>query len=199
MAGKRKRDDIHLTPDVTYITNPDVAHEESDVAVGPIAKFVVGLAVFLTVTVVLMWLLFNFLERRAVQSERRPSPLARTGSESLPPAPRLQSAPGFVLDERDDPEGVLKPVQHNLELREPQAEYKALRRVWEHELTQYGWADQATGAVRIPIEEAMRRYAQQQAQKQPPPPQQQQPPAQQGQQTTATPSESGHAPGQRNH
>jgi hypothetical protein len=198
-GGKRKYDDIHMTPDVSYIRNPDVAHEESDVAVGPIAKFVVGLAVFLAVTVALMWLLFNFLERRAVQSERRPSPLARTGQESLPPAPRLQSAPGFVLDERDDPEGVLKPVRRNLELREPQAEYKELLKVWEHELAEYGWADQATGAVRIPIKEAMSRYAQQQAGKQTPPSQQQQqPPAQQGQQT-ATPASSGHAPEQRNH
>ena len=33
----QKRDSIHETPDVSYITNPDVAHEESDVAVAPAA------------------------------------------------------------------------------------------------------------------------------------------------------------------
>lgn len=201
MAGGRKKyDDIHMTPDVSYIRNPDVAHEESDVAVGPIAKFVVGLAVFLVVVCLLMLLLFTFFERRAVQSERRPSPLARSREEALPPGPRLQSAPGFGLDPRDDAEGVLAPQQRNLELREPQAEYHALRDVWDHELKEYGWADRATGAVRIPIDEAMRRYAAAQAQKQQgaqPSASTQQAQPQQGQQIPS-PSSSGRAPEQRN-
>src|ERR1044072_8279476 len=48
--GKRRRDSIHETPDVSYITNPDVAHEESDVAVRPLLWFVGGLPAFTLLT-----------------------------------------------------------------------------------------------------------------------------------------------------
>ncbi len=140
MAGgkRRKYDDIHMTPDVSYIRNPDVAHEESDVAVGPIAKFVVGLFIFGVVVCALMWLLYNFYEKRAVKSERRPSPLARRDAETLPPPPRLQGAPGFVLEERDDRGNVLTPKEQDFQLRHPQAEYEAIQKIWERELNTYG-------------------------------------------------------------
>ena len=165
-GGKRKKyDDIHMTPDVSYITNPDVAHEESDVAVGPIAKFVLGLFIFSVVTCALMYLLFYFFERRAVRSERRASPLARRDQNLLRDEPRLQVAPGFVLRPEDDPEGVLSPRERDFQLREPQAEYRAVRRIWDHELNSYGWEDQAAGTARVPIDRAIGLYLQKQRQK----------------------------------
>lgn len=168
-GGKKKRyDDIHMTPDVSYISNPDVTHEESDVAVGPIAKFVVALFIFSVVICALMWLLYNFYERRAEQSERRPSPLARRGEESLPPPPRLQGAPGFVLEEQGTRANVLTPEQRDFQLKHPQAEYEAVLKIWEHELKTYGLEEQNPGHARVPIERAMDMYLQSQQQQQPP-------------------------------
>ncbi|HEX5708846.1 MAG TPA: hypothetical protein VFX96_16220 [Pyrinomonadaceae bacterium] len=155
-GGKRGRyDDIHMTPDVSYIRNTDVAHEESDVAVGPIAKFVVALFIFGVVICIAMLLLFNFFERRAQQSERRPSPLARRGAETLPPEPRLQAAPGFGVEVPGGP-------RRDLQLKEPQAELNVVRENWETELRSYGWADQSAGTVRIPIERAKEMYLERQ-------------------------------------
>jgi hypothetical protein len=176
-SGKRRKyDDIHMTPDVSYIKNLDVAHEESDVSVGPIAWFVLGLSIFSVIVCALMLLLFIFFERRAVESERRPSPLARRGEAALPPNPRLQASKGFVLDDSQDPSDVLTPQQQDFQLREPQAEYRALLKIWEQDLHGYGWMNQAEGTARVPIERAMQLYAEQQRQKRQPqgqPPQQQ--------------------------
>ena len=186
-AGKRRKyDDIHMTPDVSYITNPDVAHEESDVSVGPIAKFVLGLFIFSVVICVLMYVMFLFFERRAAQSERRPSPLARRGEAALPPHPRLQASKGFVLDDSQDPADVLTPKEQDFQLREPQAEYRALLKVWEQDMNGYGWMNQAEGTARVPIERAMQLYAEQQRQKRQ---QQGQPPPQPGAPTPSAPAE----------
>lgn len=150
--GKRRRDDIHETPDVSFITNPDVEHEHTDVSVGPIAKFVVGLFIFGVAVSLLMLVLFKYFDTREKTAEPPASPLARVGKERLPPEPRLQSARGF------EAEGV------NLELKEPQAEMKIVREKWERELRE-GWRDQTTGAQGIPIAEAMRLYVQREQQK----------------------------------
>ncbi len=145
------------TPDVSHVTNPNVSHETSDVLVGPIAKFVVGLFIFGVVVCVLMMLLFNLFERRR-QGEPDPPPLARTGDERLPPEPRLQAAPGFGVE--------VGPGQRvDLKLKEPQAEMKVVRQIWQEQLTTYGWADQNTGAVRIPIEEAKKLMVRKQGEK----------------------------------
>src|SRR3954471_14887352 len=95
--GKRRRDSIHETPDVSYITNPDVAHEESDVAVRPLLWFVGGLTFFTIVVCLAMLLMFMYFQGREVSQELKPSPLARRGEERLPPEPRLQLAPGWQV------------------------------------------------------------------------------------------------------
>jgi hypothetical protein len=58
---------------------------------------------------------------------------APRGPTEMPPAPRLQTTPA-------------------LDLAEHRAEEERL-------LSSWGWADRARGAVRMPIEEAMRRVA----------------------------------------
>src|SRR5215211_8115888 len=109
MAGrKRKKDDIHETPDVTHIQNPDVSHEASDVNVGSIAKFVIGLFVLTVVTFILMKLLFKVLEDRAAKLDPPARPMALTEQERLPPEPRLQAAPGFGVDVGDGKRAVLQ-------------------------------------------------------------------------------------------
>jgi len=67
--GKRRRDSIHETPDVSYITNPDVAHEESDVAVRPLLWFVGGLTFFTIIVCVAMLLLFSYFLAREKSQE----------------------------------------------------------------------------------------------------------------------------------
>ena len=89
---KKRKDDIHETPDVTHIQNPDVSHEASDVHVGSIVKFVIGLFVLTVITFVLMKLLYN------VWRIARPKPTRRRArwpcrKERIPPEPRLQALP----------------------------------------------------------------------------------------------------------
>jgi len=167
MARFGKKDDIHITPDVSYIQNPDVAHEGSDVNVPAILKFVAGLVIFGIVVHVLMWAMFKFLEGRQAKLEREnpPAPMALTGQQQLPPEPRLQDSQGWSVQVdaskrrefeeqgyRVDPSGRV-----NLELEEPQAERKILTKVWDEEL-QNGKVDPGTGArVSIPIAQAMQQ------------------------------------------
>lgn len=162
--GKRRRDSIHETPDVSYITNPDVAHEHSDVSVGPLLQFVVGLVVFTAAVALAMYLMFVFLQRREQAAELRPSPLARQGQDRLPPEPRLQLAPGFEVRTED---GRRVPLTYDIEGRterspQPQSEYWTVREEWRRKLNGYGWVDQNAGTVRVPVEDAMRRYAERQ-------------------------------------
>ncbi|HEX8843643.1 MAG TPA: hypothetical protein VF791_03315 [Pyrinomonadaceae bacterium] len=143
-------DDIHLTPDVTYIQNPDVSHEASDVNVRSILIFTGGLLVFGIIVHILMWLMFNYMEDRANKSAPPPRPMAMTEKERLEklPGPRLQGAPGFGVN-------LGQGRQTNLELKEPQAEFKEIRRIWKEVLE--GRADPRDGKISMPIEEAMRK------------------------------------------
>jgi hypothetical protein len=154
--GGKPRDDIHLTPDVSYITNPDVAHEHTDVSVKPIAWFVVALFIFGVVVSVLMWALFGYFDKRERAIEPPASPLARRGEERLPPEPRLQLAPGFEVKTDDGKKIDLSVTGAQADLKVPQAEYWLVRQEWERQLKGYGWADESAGQVRIPIEEAMK-------------------------------------------
>ncbi|HYE14627.1 MAG TPA: hypothetical protein VD968_09325 [Pyrinomonadaceae bacterium] len=184
-GGKRKRDSIHETPDVSYITNPDVAHEHTDVPVSPLLKFVAGLTIFTLVICGAMWLMFKYLQGREEAEELTPSPLARQREERLPPEPRLQLAPGFKAKTSDGREVDLAyDIQGPTERApQPQSEYWVVLADWQHQLHTYGWADEQAGTVRIPVDEAIKRYAAQQQSKQ----QQQQPG---GAQQQAVPGES---------
>ncbi|MBV9958880.1 MAG: hypothetical protein JO360_10680 [Acidobacteria bacterium] len=151
---KKRRDDIHETPDVTYIHNPEVAHEVSDVNIKAILQFTAGLLVFAVTVHILMWLMLRTFEAREVRREEKapPSPMALTPKERLPPEPRLQAAPGFGDD-------LALEGGRNLELQAPQAEYRVLRQRWEQVLRN-GQKDEKTGAVTaLPIEQAIKQVA----------------------------------------
>src|SRR5687767_7642055 len=139
------------TPDVSHVRNPDVTHEMSDVNVPGILKFVVGLVVMTFAVYVLMWLLFSFLNAQEVRKEGEapPGPMAMTEQESLPPEPRLQASKGFGV-KLENGEWV------NLEIREPQAEYRVLKEQWDHDLKE-GPKDQFGNSMGIPIEQAMQK------------------------------------------
>jgi hypothetical protein len=173
--GKRRRDSIHETPDVSYITNPDVAHEESDVAVRPLLWFVGGLTFFTVVVCLAMLLLFKFFQGREESQELAASPLARQGEERLPPEPRLQLAPGWAV-EADGKRQDLSYGTHSEHVPQPWSEWILVNEQWQRELKDYGWADQQAGTARIPVERAIDLYLERRA-KQPPPPQPGAPPA----------------------
>jgi hypothetical protein len=72
-----------------------------------------------------------------------------TEKERLPPEPRLQAAPGFGVNLGEGKERI------NLQLREPQAEYNEMRKIWDQALA--GKPDPRTGRVSMPIEDAMKK------------------------------------------
>ncbi|HYJ45780.1 MAG TPA: hypothetical protein VEV81_04130, partial [Pyrinomonadaceae bacterium] len=147
-------DDIHMTPDASYIQNPDVSHEASDVNVRSILIFGGGLLVFGIIVHVLMSLMFSYMETRASQDDAAHArgPMAFTEKERLPPEPRLQAAPGFGINLGEGKQPI------NLQLREPQAEYNELHRLWLGILN--GQPDPRTGKASMPIEQAMQRVVQ---------------------------------------
>jgi hypothetical protein len=188
---------------VSYITNPDVAHEESDVAVRPLLWFVGGLTFFTIVVCGAMLLMFTYFLNREKSQELEASPLARQGEERLPPEPRLQLAPGWNVKTDDGQKHDLS-YQANVEhVPQPWSEYLLVTDEWRREMEDYGWANQQAGTVRVPVEQAMRVYLQrrqarqQQQGAQPPTPNAgagaQQPPKE----TTPSDSSSGQQPEQK--
>ena len=196
--GKRRRDSIHETPDVSYITNPDVAHEESDVAVRPLLWFVGGLTFFTIIVCLAMLLMFKFFQGREESLELDPSPLARQGAERLPPEPRLQLAPGWEVEREGKRQDLSYSTDNAGYVPKPGSEWVQVNEEWQRELKEYGWADQQAGTARIPVERAIDLYLERRA-GQPPPPQGAQPsaapsPAPGG--PTPAASSSGQQPGQ---
>lgn len=151
------------TPDVSHIKNIDVTHEASDVSVSALLKFVLALTVMTAVVAVLMLGLFKFFQKQEDKKEPQPGPMAMTKDERLPPEPRLQSAKGFQI-KLENGQVV------NLELREPEAEYRVLREQWErdlnckhedvrlrHDSEQQASVTSMSSPTCIPIDEAMQR------------------------------------------
>jgi hypothetical protein len=110
--------------------NVDVVHEESDVNVGAIIRYGIGLVVVAAVVHLLLWWLLGTYERQNERTQTQVYPLAAGQQERLPPFPRFQQNP-------------------QQELQELRAKQKAL-------LEGYGWVNKEAGVARIPIEDAMK-------------------------------------------
>lgn len=129
--------------------NLDQPYEQNVIGVKGIIYFGIGLFLLIVITFVLMWIFqYKVLQPQAeAEDNANENPLALSKEERLPPEPRLQAAPGFKVT---DPNG----NAINLELREPQAEYWELKKIWDKELKE-GRKDTVTGTViSLPIEEA---------------------------------------------
>ncbi len=133
------------------VKNLNKTYEENDIKLRGIIGFGTFLLALIVITFVLMWILeFKILEPQFVE---KVSPMAMKPSEKLPPEPRLQSAPGFGVD---GPNGRI-----NLELREPQAEYREQLKMW-NELEAKGQKDEKSGTVVImPMSEAKAKLIEQ--------------------------------------
>jgi hypothetical protein len=148
------------TPDVSYIKNVDVTHEASDVQVGSIAKFVVGLLVLTIATHVALWGLFLAFERGEArkENEKPRSPMALTDKERLPPEPRLQGAPGFAeeLGKKSETVKADEPSKHSDasgKPKDPLWEIRVLREHW-NDVLENGPLDQEGKRYGLPIEKA---------------------------------------------
>ena len=126
------------------------AYEKDRIELRGIAFFMLGLVLLIGVTFGLMALLQRVMESQAATEKDAQSPMMLSREENLPPEPRLQAAPGFKV-EREDGKVV------NLELREPQSEYRELMKSWK-EVWSNGRKDPKTGTViTLSNEEAKKR------------------------------------------
>src|SRR5438445_13801228 len=114
-------------------TNPAAraGHETSDVSIGGIVKFGIGLAAATIAIHLAVWGYFRLLEARDRRLDRAKavSPMVSASLRRTPPEPRLEPdplAPRLPMPAREDAV-----------------------------LTTYGWVDRNTGVARIPIERAM--------------------------------------------
>jgi len=146
--SNHKTGHVTETPDVSYIKNVDVTHEASDVYIGGIARFVVGLTVLTIAVFILMWVLFRMFETRT--KEPPPSPMAFSDQERLPPEPRLQGAPGFAEELEKQSKPAEKPAADHV--REPGGPKDPL---WEIQILRAHWQDVLEGG---PIDQNGRRY-----------------------------------------
>jgi hypothetical protein len=107
----------------------DSGHETSDVSIGGIVKFGIGLAVATVVTYLAVWGVFRLLQARERKEDRPVPPMVAASLHRTPREPRLEPVP-------------LAP-RRQLIAREDAV------------LTTYRWVDRGTGLVRIPIDRAM--------------------------------------------
>jgi len=112
------------------LEHKEVHREESDVDLGGIVRFAIGLIAAAVVIHVVVWFFYVSMRRESARPAPAEFPLAATAMRRLPPEPRLQTDP------RDD--------------------LASLVRSQQQALSSYGWVDRNTGVVRIPIEQAMK-------------------------------------------
>jgi hypothetical protein len=115
-------------------TPPDAEYEHTDIEPSIATKFAAWLGVAMLLSAGLVYGTFWLFEGRAVTANQASQqfPLA-VGQLKEPQGPRLQTQP-------------FKDVYR-------------LRRAEDERLTTYGWVDQGTGVVRIPVDEALRIVA----------------------------------------
>jgi len=123
----------HAAPAPLPVIPPGtIAYEKTDVDTRSIVRVAIFLAVVIAGAAGIAFGVFRLLGERAERNDPPAPPLSRPAEGRLAPEPRLQTAPAADL-------AVLQ-----------EAERRAL--------TGYGWADEAAGVARIPIEEAMALY-----------------------------------------
>ena len=111
----------------------ELHHEVRDVHARPIAVIGVGLFALVLVSIGLMWGLFEVLEKHEEAVDSKPTGIMAERPKE-PPQPRLETSPVPVL-------------------KQVLANENAL-------LSSYGWINEKTGTVRIPVQRAMELLAQ---------------------------------------
>ena len=110
--------------------NVEVVHEESDVNVGAILRFGLGLLLIAAFIHVFLWWLQGTYSRQNQRAQTQIYPLAAGQQDRLPPSPRFQENPQQEMQDLRAKQGAL--------------------------LEGYGWVNKEDGVARIPIEDAMK-------------------------------------------
>lgn len=87
------------------------------------------LAVVCALGMGITWVMQGFYQGKAEEATPPPSPVAEANVRHLPPGPLLQA----------DPEGELEELRHEMAVR----------------LSSFGWVDETSGLVHIPIDQAI--------------------------------------------
>ncbi len=130
-------------------------YEANEIGLKGILGFGIGLFLLIVITFGLMLAFLNVLkdDRTTTETAGPQNPMRMNDKEKLPPEPRLQAAPGFGVDSEKG--------RVNLELREPQAEYRELLKQWD-DIWKNGKKDAKTGMVTMmPVEEAKLKFLEQ--------------------------------------
>jgi hypothetical protein len=123
-AGKPEAHHHYTTEE---LHNPEVGHEHSDINVRTVLALAAGLALVIALVALVVWGVFRVLVHQAAANDPQVSPLAIPAGQ-LPPEPRLQT---------NEPAGL-----------------KWFRSTETATLDGWGWVDQKSGIVRMPIEDA---------------------------------------------
>ena len=131
--AQEQRDPADYTgADAQYFeTPPGAGYEHTDASVWTIVKFGLWLIVSAVIIHVGLGFMYGMMIERASDVGAPRYPMAATREQSQPAEPRLQQNPPGDM--------------YRLRLQE------------EKELYEYGWVNKQTGAVHIPIQDAMRR------------------------------------------
>lgn len=133
MSEMANHNDTRSTPRRSDGTSA-VVLEKSDVSIPGLVKFGVALIALGIAANLLVWGMFTYFNASAQRSQQQPPAMFQ--GDQLPPEPRLQGAPGHQASALED----------LLEMHEREDKI----------LGSYGWVDQQSGVVRIPIEDAKR-------------------------------------------
>jgi hypothetical protein len=114
------------------IRNEGVHHEEGDINVTPVYKFMFWLAIMVVFTYVLVYGIMKWNDGRVTKADQVVTHIPKSKNELLPPEPRLQLAPGHGIH--------------------PLAEGIVYRDSVMHALETYGYINKQSGLVHIPID-----------------------------------------------
>jgi len=121
-------------------------YEQNLIGLKGIVYFGVGLFLLIVITFGLMWVFLKKMDEEFAAEKRSTNPLQMTDKERLPPEPRLQLAPGFEFNSEHG--------RTNLELKAPQAEYRAFKK-YSEDIVEHGEKDKATGTlIAMPVDQA---------------------------------------------
>ena len=134
----------------------DKPYEQNLIGLRGVVYFAVGLFLLCAITFGLMAFLLNVLDTEAMKADdANRNPMQLSEKERLPPEPRLQLAPGFQVKTADG-------QTINLELREPQAEWKVVEEQY-NQLWEKGQKGNNDTYTVLPIEQAKEKFLQQQS------------------------------------
>lgn len=124
--------------------NPETEVEQSDLGAKGILSFLLGLAIFGVIIHYVLIGMYDVMDRYEQTHQPPMSPLethVETRPRQVPPDTRMKfPEPRLEVNERSELQGVVLSQ--------------------EQELNSYGWVDEKSGVVHIPIERAMQLIAQ---------------------------------------